>query len=79
MTAIKDPKHKRAARADNKAIIWPPKNDDPTHVKLLEKGWALAQQVFHPPDPWLTKDANAFINKNLTLVEDQKKKLESHL
>ena len=35
--------------------------------------------MFHLPDQWLTKDANTFINKNLTLVKDQNKELESDL
>ena len=42
-------------------------------------GRAMAQRVFHPPDIWLTKDANAFMTKNLTLIPDQKKDLESDL
>ena len=37
----------------------------------------MAQRVFHPLDVWLTKDANAFMTKNLTLVPDQKRELES--
>ena len=28
----------------------------------------MAQRVFHPPDIWLTKNANAFMTKNLTLI-----------
>ena len=44
-----------------------------------ETGWAMAQRVFHPPDIWLTKNANAFMFKNLTLILDQKKELESDL
>ena len=37
----------------------------------------MAQRVFHPLDVWLTKDANVFMTKNLTLVPDQKRELES--
>ena len=39
----------------------------------------MANLLFHPLDLWLTKDANAFINKNLTLVKDLKRELESNL
>ena len=39
----------------------------------------MAQRVFHPPDIWLTKDANAFMSKNLTLIPEQRKELESDL
>ena len=61
------------------AFAGPPKKCDPSHVKLRETGWAMAQRVFHPQDVWLTKDANAFMAKNLTLVPNQKKELESDL
>ena len=43
----------------------PPKKGDPTHVKLREKGWVMAQRVFHPQEVLLTKDANTFMAKNL--------------
>ena len=59
------------------AFLRPPKKRDPTHIKLRETGWAIAQRVFHQLDVWLTKDANAFMTKNLTLVPDQKRELES--
>ena len=39
----------------------------------------MAQRVFHPPDVWLTKDANTFMTKNLTLILEQKRELESDL
>ena len=39
----------------------------------------MGQRVFHPPDFWLTKDANAFMTKNLTLILEQKRELESDL
>ena len=61
------------------AFLGPPKKHDPTHVKLREMGWAMAQRVFHPPDVWLTKDANAFMAKNLTLIPEQKRELGSNL
>ena len=53
------------------------KKRDPTQVKLRETGWTMAQRVFHPLDIWLTKDANAFMTRNLTLIPVQKRKLES--
>ena len=55
------------------------KKHDPTHVKLRYTGWAMAQRVFHTPDVWLTKDTNAFMTKNLTLIPEQKGELESDL
>ena len=39
----------------------------------------MAQRAFHPPDVWLTKDANTFMTKNLTLIPEQKRELESDL
>ena len=57
----------------------PPKKHDPTHVKLREMGWAIAQRVFYPPNVWLTKDANTFMIKNLTLIPEQMRELESDL
>ena len=39
----------------------------------------MAQRVFHPLEQWPTKDANAFMVKNLNLVTNQKKELESDL
>ena len=49
------------------------------HVKLREMGWAMAQRVFHLLDVWLTKDANAFMTKNLTLIPEQKREWKSDL
>ena len=39
----------------------------------------MAQRLFQASDAWLTKDANAFMTKNLTLVPDQKKELDKDL
>ena len=39
----------------------------------------MGQRVFHPPDFWLTKDSSAFMTKNLTLILEQKRELESDL
>ena len=41
----------------------------------------MAKRVFHPPEAerWPTKEANAFMAKNLTLVPEQKIELESDL
>ena len=54
---------------------------DPAHVKLREMGWAMAQRVFHPleAERWPSKEANAFMNKHLTLIPEQRKELESDL
>ena len=35
--------------------------------------------MFHPQEVWLTKDANVFLSKNLTLIPEQRKELESDL
>ena len=71
-------KHKANMEVYN-AFIGHPKKHDPSHVKLRETGWAMAQMMFHSQEVWLTKDANVFMVKNLTLVPEQKKKLESDL
>ena len=41
----------------------------------------MAKRVFHPPEAerWPTKEANAFMAKNLTLVPEQRIELESDL
>ena len=41
----------------------------------------MAQTVFHPTEAerWPTKEVNAFMNKHLTLVPEQRKELESDL
>ena len=39
----------------------------------------MSQRVFHPQEFWLTKYANVFMTKFLTLVPDKKKELESDL
>ena len=41
----------------------------------------MAKRVFHPPEAkrWLTKEANAFMNKHLTLTPKQRKELERDL
>ena len=57
----------------------PSKRRDPSHVKLREIGWSMAQKVFQSSDVWPTKDANAFMAKHLCLVPEQKKELEKDL
>ena len=39
----------------------------------------MAQRVFNPAYVWQTKDANAFMANNLTLIPEQKQELESDL
>ena len=41
----------------------------------------MAKRVFHPPkaERWPTKEAKAFMAKNLTLIPEQKVELESNL
>ena len=56
-----------------------PKKRDPSHIKLRETGWSMAQKVFQSSDAWPTKDANAFMAKNLGLIPDQKKELDKDL
>ena len=61
------------------AFLGPPKKHDPANIKLKGTGWAMAQRVLHPNSIWLTKDANAYITKILTLIPEQKRELESDL
>ena len=63
------------------AFIGNPKRRDPSHIKLLEAGWAMAKRVFHPPEAerWPTAEANVFIKRYLTLVPSQKMELESDI
>ena len=76
---MKNPRKRKAASEVFSAFLGPPKKRDPSHVKLREMGWAMTQRVFHPTDVWLTKDANAFMAKNLTLIPEQKRELEIDL
>ena len=76
---IRDSRKHKASEDVLDTFSGPPKKCDPDHVKLKGTGWTMAQRVFHPSDVWPTKDANAFMAKNLTLVPNQKKELESDL
>ena len=71
---IMNPKKHKANTDVFNAFIGHPKRSDPSHVKLLEAGWAMAKRVFHPPeaDRWPTSEANPFMKKYLTLVPEQK-------
>ena len=77
--SIRNSRKSKACAEVLAAFSGPPKKSDPTDVKLRETGWAIVQRVFHPPEVWLTKDANAFISKNFTLIPEQRKELESDL
>ena len=63
------------------AFIGHSRKHDPSHVKLQEAGRAMAKRVFHPleAERWPTREANAFMAKNLTLIPEQKMELESDL
>ena len=76
---IRDPRKRQASEEVLDAFSGPPKKRDPDHVRLKGTGWAMAQRVFNPSDVWPTKDVNSFMAKNLTLVSEQKKELESDL
>ena len=67
-------KHKANMEVYN-AFIGHPKKHDPSHVKLKKTGRGMAKRVFHPleAERWPTKEANAFMNKHLTLVSEQRK------
>ena len=67
---IRDPRKRQASEEVLDAFLGPPKKRDPNHLKLRETGWEIAQRVFHPLDVCLTKDANAFMTKNLTLISE---------
>ena len=45
--------------------------EDPNIIKLKEAGMTLARMVFYPKEPWPLKEANTYLNKNLTLFKDQ--------
>ena len=70
--SITDSRKRKANLEVYNAFIGHPKKRDPSHVKLLEAGWAMAKRVFHPPEAerWPTKEANAFMTKHLTLVPE---------
>ena len=68
IVAIKNLKKRKASSEVLAALTGPPAKRDPTNVKLKGTGWAMAQRLFDPQDVWLTKDANAFMAKNLTVV-----------
>ena len=77
--AIKNPKKRKASSQVVAAFLGPSKKCDHTQIKLRETGWAMVQRVFHQTIVWLTKDANIFMTKNLTLMPEQKRELESDL
>ena len=76
-----NPKKRKADMDVFHAFIGHPRKRDPSHVKLLEAGWAMAKRVFHPREAERlpTKEANAFMSKHLTLDPEQKIDLESDL
>ena len=53
--------------------------NNPNLVRLWSVDWAIAHEVFVPAAPWLIKDENAFMVKQLQLVLDQRKELETDL
>ena len=80
METIKNPKKQDTSRDVLDAFSGPPKKKcDPSHIWLRETGWGMAQRVFDPDHVWQTKEANAFMTKNLTLIPDQKRALEIDL
>ena len=77
--ATKVSKKRKATDEIIEVFAGPSKKRDPSHVKLREIGWSMAQKVFQSSDVWPTKDANAFMAKHLCLVPDQKKELDKDL
>ena len=75
--SIKKPRKCEASRDVLDAFSGPPKKKcDPDHIRLKGTGRGMAQRVFNPAHVWQTKDANAFMAKNLTLIPEQKQELE---
>ena len=76
--SIADSRKRKANTEVYNSFISHPKKRDPSHVKLMKTGWAMAKRVFHPPESerWPTAEANAFMKKYLTLVPEQKMELE---
>merc|ERR1711895_10470 len=60
--------------------VWP-RGNDPNHVILGDAGLAMAKRILHPPEAerWPSAEASAFMNKQLTLVPDQRMSFESDL
>ena len=58
-----------------------PRGNDPNHVTLGDAGIAMAKRVLHPQEAerWPFAEAYAFMKKYLTLIQDQKMRLESDL
>ena len=61
--SIRNSRNRKAFAKVLAPFLGPPKKSDPTHGKIRETGWAMAQRVFHPPEAerWPTKDAKAFM------------------
>ena len=79
--SITDSRKRKADLEVYNAFIGHPEKCDPSHVKLMVTGWAMAKRVFHLPkvNRWPSSEANAFMKKYLTLVPEQKMESESNL
>ena len=57
------------------------RGDDPNHVILGDAGIAMAKRVLHPSEAerWPSSEAHAFMKKYLTLILEQRMRLESDL
>ena len=78
--SIRNPRKREASSDVLDAFSGSPKKKcDPDYIRLKGTGWGMAQRVFNPDHVWQTKNANAFMTKNLTLIPEQKRELESDL
>ena len=79
METIRNSKKCVASRDVLDAFSGPPKKKcDPDHI-LLGRWAGEWPRVFNPAHVWQTKEANDFMTKNLTLIAEQKRALESDL
>ena len=81
MANISNQRKRKAHQETFDAFIGQTRGDDPNHVILVDAGMAMAKRVLHPPEAkrWPSGEANAFIKKYLTLIPEQRMKLESDL
>ena len=70
-----------STKPPGKVFIWQPRGDNPNHVSLRDAGMAMAKRVLHPSEAerWPSAEANTFMKKYLTLIPEQRQKLESDL
>ena len=64
---------------DLDVFMGPPPKEDPNLVRHKEICWTLARRVFYPKGAWPLKEANAYLSKYLSLINEQREELGSDL